>query len=284
MEEIIDFVKINGTFGNYIEEYDEEENVHFWEACASVFFKNKVYNTIVMSMSKPSNKVPIYELAHKLAMNIIFDQGLQICNNLVKNKQFNILHRGNHRDFIENSFNALKYSVDYYDGFETDLRLSHDQYWVLSHDDNLKRIFNDNIMVSNTNAYTMQKKYGILELSDLLFTNKYNNKLINLEIKEDFNKTSIISKMNLINTIRKFKNNVIISSFDHKWYYYIKSYNIKFAHLINSIDEIPTNYDMIIMSNDDFKININSKKNVDTYGVYGIKEPINSINMNIIDL
>lgn len=279
MENILKYIQENGNFFHYVKDYDIEENVHFWEAYGSVIFNKKFYDAKIITMSKPSEDLPKYALASKLANKIIYTNGIKVCDDLL-NKDYVVLHRGNCLDFKENSLDGLKYAVDYFDGFETDVRLTKDNHWIVYHDDNLKRLHNEDILIKDNSLDFFQKKYNIPSLKDLHFTNKYSNKLINIEIKEDFNKCTILGKLSLINLLVNFENKIIVSSYDWNWYYFIKGYKLKFAHIITTIDTLPKKYDMLIVSKEDYDL----EKNIKVFGIFGISKKNNNVNLSIIDL
>ena len=146
-----------------------------------------------------------------------------------------LLHRGNTFQYIENTFLALKTALKKknFNGFETDIRLTKDKKWIVFHDDNLERLCNINKKINELN-YNMlpliNNKYKIIQLKDLLIFSSY-DKYINLEIKEPF-RIDIEAKKNLLNIIKQFEINIIISSFYWEWYNFFKNENINFAHLI----------------------------------------------------
>ncbi len=120
-----------------------------------------------------------------------------------------LLHRGDTKSFIENTLLAIEYSLrnNSYNGFETDLKLSKDNQWVIFHDDNLERLCNDKRNLCDVNYKKIpliKNKYKIPKFTDLLkFNNKYdNNKIFNLEIKENFNISDDLKK-NLLENIKK---------------------------------------------------------------------------------
>lgn len=151
-----------------------------------------------------------------------------------------LLHRGDTKFFIENTLLAIEYSLrnNNYNGFETDLKLSKDNQWVIFHDNNLERLCNNKRNLHDVNYKEMpliKNKYKIPKFTDLLkFNNKYDsNKIFNLEIKEDFNIGDNLKK-NLLENIKKIKYDVIVSSFHWEWYDFFNNNNIKFGHLIEN--------------------------------------------------
>ena len=125
-----------------------------------------------------------------------------------------VLHRGNCKDFTENSLEALNSACENYDGFETDIRLTKDSYWIVNHDSDCHRIHNKNFIIKETDLIDILFETKIFRLKKLLFTNNYVNKFINIEIKEKYQDCNKISRIALINTLLKFKNKILVSSFD----------------------------------------------------------------------
>jgi glycerophosphoryl diester phosphodiesterase len=150
-----------------------------------------------------------------------------------------LLHRGNQKNYLENSFIALSTGFINleYDGFETDLKLTKDNKWVLFHDDNLKRLCNVDLNLKDKNYIDLPlliNHFQIPLLSNLSFL-KCENKIMNLEIKEPFDIDNR-SKDDLINIIKRIDNNIIISSFDWRWYNWCKKYDLNFGHLIEEVN------------------------------------------------
>ena len=58
------------------------------------------------------------------------------------NNNIKILHRGNSKDFLENSIESLLSALNNnnYNGFETDIQLSKDNEWIIFHDYDLNRL------------------------------------------------------------------------------------------------------------------------------------------------
>tara|TARA_B110000908_G_scaffold102199_1_gene120438 strand:+ start:6070 stop:6933 length:864 start_codon:yes stop_codon:yes gene_type:complete len=287
MESLITYIKLNGNYIKYAQEYDDELCEYYQESHLSVTFNNKYYFVKIIETEVQSNSVE--DLEHKLVLKIIYDLGHNCLknyfskNNFTKNN-FTILHRGNCKNFMENSLEALKYGIINYDGFETDIRLTKDDHWIINHDSDCNRIHQKNMIIKETNLVDILSKTKIIKLKTLLFTNNYDNKLLNIEIKEPYKTCSIKSKILLVNILLQFKNKLIISSFEWDWYYFIASYNITFCHLILDIDKLPSNYTKLIISKNDYQNIILKGVNLPIYGVYGSTKNFDLVNINIIDL
>lgn len=282
MKKLLNYIKKNGNFSKYQKFYDEEACVYYWEATANVIFKSKYYNTLKISYNEENNS-PKIELTKELFNKIIFDMGISYTKQYFNNKEnIKILHRGNKKDFMENSLEALTSALKYYDGFETDIRLTKDDQWVVYHDDNCNRLHNLNVKIRDYSLEFLQKNTNIISLKDLLFTNNFTNKFINLEIKQCF-KISITAKISLINLLGQFKNKLLISSYIWEWYKLLSDYHFNFAHLILDVNKLPIKYDKLILSYDDYKNIVLKNYDIDIYGVYGLEKSINSVSLSIID-
>ena len=157
-----------------------------------------------------------------------------------------LFHRGDREKYPENTFEAIESSLFNYDcnGFETDIKLTKDNKWIIFHDDNTKRMCNVDLNIKETNYNELppiiyqNKKYKIPLLEDI--TNfKPSLKIFNLEIKESFD-INDSAKKNLINLLKKINSPIIISSFIWEWYDWCLSNKLYFGHLIEE-DEIPIN-------------------------------------------
>ena len=260
MEQFEKYVKENAYFLDFTKEYDIEENYYYYESSMMVLFNSQSYSTKLLSFTKP-----IYN-----PYNILLKK---ICKKIRNEpvKKYTILHRGNYKDFQENSFEGLEYAVKNYDGFETDIRLTSDNYWIVNHDKDCKRIHKKTLVIKDTTLTDILLQTNIITLKKLLFTNIYTNKLINIEIKDKFEESNILSKNSLINILKKFKNKIIVSSFDWNWCKFIESNNLNFAHLITSLEDLPKNSNKIIVSKKDYEtLNCFNDANLQVYGVYGI--------------
>ena len=282
MEKLRKYIGLNGRFVKLMPDYDEELCQYFYESTLSVVFNNKYYS--VKKIDSDSNANSFKDLQDKLINKIIIDMGQMCMKEYFDKETFTLLHRGNCKDFFENSLEALEYAVSNYDGFETDIRLTKDDYWVVNHDKDCKRLHKKDIVLIDTNLEEIKSNTKIPELKKLLFTNDYDNKLINIEIKELYTDCSILSRISLINILLKFRNRILISSFDWNWYFFIDSYNIPFAHLVENIDILPIKYSKLIVSKVDYQTIILNNKNISIHGVYGSNKPFDMVEVNIIDL
>lgn len=122
-----------------------------------------------------------------------------------------IAHRGLFNDTIkENTIEAFDNAFNNgYDGIELDVRLTKDKIPVILHDSFLSRVFNKKGLLKNF-TYNQIKDLGIPSLEEVI--NRYNNKIIVIELKEKIN---IINYLNNNNT------------------YYITSFNIDYITCFN---------------------------------------------------
>lgn len=190
-----------------------------------------------------------------------------------------LLHRGDTNKNIENTLEAIDFSFKNknFQGFETDLKLTKDDKWIIFHDSNLKRLcdLDKELTELNYNDLPLIKnKYKIPKLIDLYKFNNYEKKVINLEIKEDFNINNKI-KNDLLKIIKKIKHTIVISSFNWEWYNFFKKENITFGHLV--LDKFPEEGSLWIV---DYKlinhelINKCNKNNI-KLGCYTLNKSIN---------
>ena len=283
MKELLNYIEQNGNFLQYQKFYDEEECIYYWEATANVVFKSKYYYTSKISYNQVNNS-PKVELVKDLFNQIIFEMGLSYTKKYFDNKEsIKILHRGNKKDFMENSLEALTSAIEDYDGFETDIRLTKDDHWVVYHDDDCNRLHKLNVKIREYSLDFLQKNTNIITLKDLLFTNSFTDKFINIEIKQDF-KISIAAKLSLINLLGQFTNKLLVSSFNWEWYKLISSYHFNFAHLVLNINKLPINYEKLILSYEEYKNILLKNFNIEVYGLYSLENSINSVSLSIIDL
>lgn len=281
MEHLKKYIKLNGNYVNIILN-SVDNTINKYKSTLSVVYNNKYYST---SKIVDNNSVELSdELIEKLAKQIIFDIDKKELFNKFLKTQYVVLHRGNCKDFTENSLEALNSACKNFDGFETDIRLTKDNYWIINHDSDCKRIHNKNFIIKETNLIDILLETKIFRLKKLLFTNNYVNKLINIEIKEKYQDCNKLSRISLITTLLKFKNKILVSSFDWEWFKFINNYNIDFAHLILDISKLPKKYNKIIISKNDYENIIFKKKNLPIYGVWGVKKKVNFIDLSIIDL
>jgi len=135
----------------------------------------------------------------------------------MRQKPFYIAHRGYSSKYLENSKKAFQEALKcQIDMIETDIRLSKDNEWVLSHDPSLIRMASISKRIRNLKAIFLQKK-GILSLKEFLqyiFKHGRPNLKIYLDIK---GRPALEDLHNLLNIIYDSK-----KSFRH---YYLASFN-----------------------------------------------------------
>lgn len=281
MEELKKYIKLNGKY--VIMMLDDglgTENQK--EVTLNVIYNNTNYSVKKKIVNESENTFK--DLIDELVKKIIFEMGIMCIKNSFNKENYTILHRGNCKEFQENSIKALEDACSKYDGFETDIRLTKDDYWVVYHDSDCLRIHQKDIILKNTSLIDILCNTNIIMFKKLLFTNNYTNKFINIEIKEKYDKCSIISKISLINILLKFKNKVLVSSFDWNWFHFIDSYNIDFAHLVLDINELPKKFNKLIVDKNDYQNIILKNKNLPIFGVYGTTKSLKHVVLSIIDL
>lgn len=281
MEELKKYIKLNGKYIYTIFDEDDDGEVNC-ESSLSVIYNNTNYS--VKRIIKGNIDNIFKELLDELVKKILFEIGQLHIKDSFNKENHTILHRGNCKDFQENSIKALEDACIKYDGFETDIRLTQDNYWVVNHDSDCLRIHQKDLILKKTSLVDILCKTNIPMFKKLLFTNNYVNKLINIEIKEKYDECSIISKISLINILLKFKNKVLVSSFDWNWFKFIDSYNLNFAHLILDINELPKIYDKLIIAKNDYQDIILKNSNLHIFGVYGSTKKFKHVTLSIIDL
>ena len=135
-------------------------------------------------------------------------------NKSFQNRPFiGLSHRGNSKEFIENSLEAFKsVAKKGYKYIETDLRLTLDGHVVTFHDEDLKRLFNLDVKIKNltlkeVNILFNRHKCELLTFEETLnyFPEIYFN--IDLKIKEVVMKT-----INIVEKTKSF-NRVCFASF-----------------------------------------------------------------------
>lgn len=281
MEELKKYIKLNGKY--LIMMLDDDFTTEMYqEASLKVIYNNTNYSVKKTIICESENTFK--ELLDELVKKIVFEMGILCIKDSFNKENHTILHRGNCKDFQENSIKALEDACINFDGFETDIRLTKDDYWVINHDSDCLRIHRKDIIIKKTKLVDILCKTNIITFKKLLFTNKYNNKLINIEIKEKYDECSIISKISLINILLKFENEVLVSSFDWNWFKFIDSYNLNFVHLILDINELPKIYDKLIIAKNDYQDIILKNSNLPIFGVYGSTKKFKHVTLSIIDL
>merc|ERR1711935_785962 len=200
MKKLLDYIEKYGNFSQYELFYDIEKCDNYWEAHGTVIFFNKLYQETVYSNSLPLI-LPNEELIKKLLNKIIHEysqsESFWSSIHLYNNNNFQILNYGDKINFLENSLEALYSACENKDGFKTDIRLTNDNIWIVYQDEDCNRLHNLNIKIKDYSYNFLKKNINVITLEDLLFSNNFKNKLINIEIKQDSN-INIIAKLNLI--------------------------------------------------------------------------------------
>ena len=281
MEELKKYIRLNGKYVLMVLDDDSASENHL-EASLNVIYNNTNYSVKKTIICESENTFK--DLLEELVKKIIFQMGILCIKGSFNKENHTILHRGNCKQFQENSLKALEDACNRYDGFETDIRLTKDDYWVVNHDSDCLRLHQKDMILKNTSLVDILCNTNIIMFKKLLFTNNYNNKFINIEIKEKYKNSSIISKISLINILLKFENRVLVSSFDWDWFPFIDSYNVDFAHLILDINELPQNFNKLIVDINDYQNVILKSKNLPIFGVYGGRKSFKHVPLSIIDL
>ena len=97
------------------------------EVTLSVIYNNTNYSVKKKIVNESENTFK--DLIDELVKKIIFEMGIMCIKNSFNKENYTILHRGNCKEFQENSIKALEDACSKYDGFETDIRLTKDDYW-----------------------------------------------------------------------------------------------------------------------------------------------------------
>ena len=119
------------------------------------------------------------------------------------------IHRGlAKKGFKENTLSAFKYSFKKKYGIETDLQVTKDNQLICFHDFNLRRRFNLNKNVKDTNYSNLKKisnkrKAPVPKLEDLLRISRNKYPLL-LEIKPLLTKHSLLNLIKLMNKTKKY--------------------------------------------------------------------------------
>ena len=137
------------------------------------------------------------------------------------NKNFVVLgHRGSPKEYLENTMPSFSCALDKFNwqGIELDVQLSKDNKVIIFHDENLNRLANINLNISDLDYDEINKirligNNTIPLLSDFL-KNYPQNKIINIEIKKYRTSNKGIEKK-IIHIIKKnnLHDRCIISSF-----------------------------------------------------------------------
>ena len=145
MEQLKKYIKLNGKYINMIPNTNNINNTY--KTSLSVIYNNNYYCESKLVDNNISDHFE--ELIDKLGKKIILDVGKKKIIDSFSKTHYVILHRGNHKDFTENSLKALDFACEHYDGFETDIRLTKDSYWVVNHDSDCKRVHKKNYLKTN---------------------------------------------------------------------------------------------------------------------------------------
>lgn len=111
-------------------------------------------------------------------------------NSYQKDPFIGLSHRGNSKDFIENSFEAFNSVIQMgYEYIETDLRMTLDGEVIAFHDPDLKRLFNLDLLVKDLTFNEIanlfkEKNCRLLTLEDALKEFPHVNFNIDLKVKE----------------------------------------------------------------------------------------------------
>lgn len=111
-------------------------------------------------------------------------------NSYQKDPFIGLSHRGNSKDFIENSFEAFNSVIQMgYKYIETDLRMTLDGEVIAFHDPDLKRLFNLDLLVKDLTFNEIanlfkEKNCRLLTLEDALKEFPHVNFNIDLKVKE----------------------------------------------------------------------------------------------------
>jgi len=203
-----------------------------------------------------------------------------------------IAHRANNdHEYLENTKEAVLECLNknYIDGIEIDVRITKDNYFVLSHNMLINNISNGSGIIKNKTlkelkSFIFGEKYKISTLNEIL--DIMNNKLLLIEIKEESDNYEYVAE-HFYKLIKKYSYlNIIVCSFNYKLLKKIKDLdkNIKCALIINLVinsDKIYHHLDYNLLSikclekakDNDFIWTIN---NIDDY------KKIKNTNLNII--
>tara|TARA_B100000900_G_scaffold414610_1_gene441746 strand:- start:22 stop:759 length:738 start_codon:yes stop_codon:yes gene_type:complete len=97
-------------------------------------------------------------------------------NNYQSKPFIGLSHRGNSKDYIENSFEAFKSVIDMgFEYIETDLRKTLDNEIIAFHDPNLKRLFNVDLKVEDLTFKEIDNFFAIKNCKLLSFKDVLNN-------------------------------------------------------------------------------------------------------------
>lgn len=186
-----------------------------------------------------------------------------------------IAHRGLYNDLIkENTIMAFDNAFNNgYDGIEFDVRLTKDKVPVIIHDSFLSRVYSIKGLVKDYNYQELlDLNLEIPSLEEVI--NRYNNKVMIIELKEKIDITKYLNNNN---------NKYYISSFNYDYISYLnKSNNYKLGvinYILNSaIDYSKLDFIMVLDSiyhKKLFKLN-----NIEII-IYGVVGNINNYNKDL---
>ncbi|ABR31194.1 glycerophosphodiester phosphodiesterase [Thermosipho melanesiensis] len=117
-------------------------------------------------------------------------------------------HRGYSEKYVENTLESFQKAIEYgADGVELDVYWTKDGEVVVTHDSNLKRVFNVDLDVREVNSKKIPKNIPRLyEIFEIML----DDKIINVEIKDANNAEKIVQYV-----LKKRKQEIIFSSFEH---------------------------------------------------------------------
>ena len=136
-----------------------------------------------------------------------------------------LLHRGDTYNYPENTKESIISALNNknYNGFETDIRLTKDNKWIIFHDENLKRLCNNDLNVKDCKYKNLpliyyENDYYKIPLLKNIINLDYPLKFFNIEIKQNYKKTSYWTRNKLLKLLKKIKSPLLISSFNWDWY------------------------------------------------------------------
>ncbi|ACJ75934.1 glycerophosphodiester phosphodiesterase [Thermosipho africanus Ob7] len=120
-------------------------------------------------------------------------------------------HRGYPEKYVENTIDSFKAAIDYgADGVELDVYMTLDEKIVVTHDSNLRRVFNVDLEVTKSFLKEIKEVAPVPELIEV-FNVLPKEKLINVEIKDKEKGEKIVEYV-----IENKKHDIIFSSFEHE--------------------------------------------------------------------
>lgn len=135
-----------------------------------------------------------------------------------KFKDMHIVHRGSYSNkYPENSIGAFRETLSNHKMIELDLHILKDNTVVVFHDDNLKRLCNDDILIKNLTFKEIKKyklngtMYEIPTLKDVLDL-VGGHVLLDIELKYDVTGSRLPSEV--INILMSYNGEFLLKSFD----------------------------------------------------------------------